>query len=55
MQERGRSDQNQQKQRYDDGRDDPVGQAKLGQHTLLFSGGSARYPQSPMEAVGKER
>src|SRR6185437_1369828 len=52
MQKRGRSDQNQEKQRHDDGRDYPVGQAKLGQHTLLFSGGSASYPQSPVEAVG---
>jgi hypothetical protein len=53
MQQRGRGDQYQKKQRHDDWRDDPVGHAKLGQDRLLFAGGSVRDPQSPMEAVGR--
>ena len=44
--------QNQKKQRDDDRWHDPLDQAKPRQFTLLFFGGSVRYSQSPMEAMG---
>jgi len=53
--EAGRRDHHDRKQqRDDDGRYDPLGQTKLPQgNAPALCGGSARGPQSPVDAVGK--